>query len=310
MNPPQSVRSQALRGIFWMVLAAGAYALSAGMVRKLSPEFTAFELVFLRTVVGLAMLLPWLVLRIGAGGLRTQRLNLFLLRGTFTYFAMVSTFYALGHMPVAEVYALQFTLPLFSILLAVLVLGERAGLGSWLACIIGFLGTVVILRPGFDEISAAALAALASAALYGGSNVCIKALSRTESAALITVYANIIMLPLSLVPALFTWHTPEWRHVPWLLALGITNTLGQLVLARAIAAADARIVWPFDFLRLPFAVVIGYVLFAELPGPWTWAGAVIIFSSSYYVVRREAGARQAGGAGTGETGTGETRGPP
>jgi len=296
MSAPSGAHRAALTGIFWMVLAALGYSLSAGFVRKLAADFSAFELVFLRTVVGLAMLLPWLVIRVGRGSLKTTRFPLFLLRSSLTYLAMVSTFFALGQMPIADVYALQFTLPLFTILLAVMVLGERAGLDSWLACIAGFVGTLVILRPGFENITAAALAALASAAFYGASNVCIRALSRTESAALITLYANIIMLPLSAVPALFAWHTPAWRHVPWILALGVTNTLGQLVLARAIAAADARIVWPFDFLRLPFAVAIGYFMFAELPGVWTWLGAVIIFGSSYYIIQREARARQTGGS--------------
>lgn len=296
MNAPPGARAAALTGIFWMVLAALGYSLSAGLVRKLAADFSAFELVFLRTVVGLAMLLPWLVLRVGRGSLKTRRLPLFVLRSSLTYLAMVSTFYALGKMPIADVYALQFTLPLFTILLAVMVLGERAGIDSWLACIAGFLGTLVILRPGFEDITLAAMAALASAAFYGAANICIKALSRTESAVLITVYANIIMLPLSALPAVFAWHTPEWRHVPWILALGVTNTLGQLVLARAIAAADARVVWPFDFLRLPFAVAIGYFMFAELPGVWTWLGAVIIFGSSYYIIQREARSRQSGGS--------------
>jgi len=113
---------------------------------------------------------------------------------------------------------------------------------------------------------------------------------------LITFYGNVIVLPLAFIPTLFVWTTPSLEQMGWITALGVTNTLNQIVLARAITAADSRIVWPFDFLRLPFAVLQGYFMFAELPGPWTWVGAVIIFASSYYIVQRETRAKAGGGA--------------
>ena len=263
-GPPDTLLPKAqLQGIGWMIVAAFAYSASAAMVRHLDGELNAFELVFLRTLIGVATLLPWLEFKIGMDRLKTPRLPLYLLRGIFTYVAMVATFFALGHMPVADVFSLQFTLPLFSILFAVLFLREGAGSDTCLACLAGFAGTLVILRPGFVEIS---VASLASAALYGGANVCIKSLSGTEPVVLITFYGNVIVLPLAFIPTLFMWTTPSLEQMGWITALGVTNTLGQIVLARAITAADARIVWPFDFLRLPFAVLPGYFMLAELPG--------------------------------------------
>tara|TARA_R110000787_G_scaffold52475_6_gene123520 strand:+ start:374 stop:1240 length:867 start_codon:yes stop_codon:yes gene_type:complete len=282
-------RSAALRGIGWMVAAAVGYSLNAGIVRQLSDDFTPFQIVFWRSVVAVACLAPFLAGQIRGGAARSiKSWKLFLLRALFTYLGMATTYYALANMPIAEVYALQFTLPIFTIIGAVIVFRERAGAGAWIACAVGFAGTLMILRPGFEAVSAAALIALASAVLYAASNIVIKMLARTEDTTTITLYGNLLMLPLALLPALFGWRWPTADTIGWIVALGVFTTLGQWALTRSIAAADARIVWPFDFLRLPFTVAIGYVMFAQVPGLWTWIGAIVIFCAAYYVVRREA----------------------
>ena len=284
-----SARSAALRGIGWMVLAAIGYSLNAGIVRQLSGEFTPYQIVFWRSIVAVACLSPWLVQHARSGAAQSiKSWKMFLLRGLFTYLGMATTYYALANMPIAEVYALQFTLPIFTILGAVFIFKERAGAGAWVACAVGFAGTLVILRPGFEIITAAALVAPASAVLYAASNVVIKKLTQSENATTITLYGNLIILPMALIPALFDWHWPTLQSLGWIVALGVFTTLGQWALTRSIATADARIVWPFDFLRLPFTVAIGYVMFAQVPGPWMWVGAVMIFCAAYYVIRREA----------------------
>lgn len=282
-------RTAALRGIGWMVAAAIGYSLNAGIVRQLSDDFTPYQIVFWRSVVAVACLAPWLVSQIKGGAAKSiKSWKLFLLRALFTYLGMATTYYALANMPIAEVYALQFTMPILTILGAVIVFKERAGSGAWIACAVGFAGTLIILRPGFEAVSTAALIALASAVLYAASNIVIKMLARTEDTTTITLYGNLIMLPLALIPALFDWRWPTADAVGWIVALGVFTTLGQWALTRSIAAADARIVWPFDFLRLPFTVAIGYVMFAQVPGIWTWIGAIVIFGAAYYVIRREA----------------------
>ena len=277
----------ALRGIGWMTLAAAGYAVTAVAVRMLGADFSAMEIVFWRTVVALAMLGPWLAARSRLRWLGMRQMPGYLARGLSTLLAMAASYYALARMPIADVYALQFTLPLFAIVLAVLVLGERASATSWLACVAGLAGTLVVLRPGFAVIGLAAAAALASAVFYAASNVLVKVLARRDGPDLVTTYGNLFLLPLSAVPTMFAWTTPEWRHLPWILVLGDVTTLAQIALARAIAAADARVVWPFDFLRLPFTVVAGYLMFGEMPGLWTWVGAAIIFAAAYAVIRRE-----------------------
>ena len=285
-------RDAAIRGIAWMVVSGIGYSINAGLVKQLSADLNTMEIVFWRSFVATIILLPFLFKHIGDKGRDSlKNWHLFLLRGLFTYLAMGATYFALANMPIADVYALQFTLPLFMILAAILFLGEKARMGSWVACIVGFVGTLIILRPGFETITIAALAALASAVLYSCTNVFIKKLSRTESTTTITVFGNLVMVVIALIPLLFSWRLPPTQTIGWLIALGVFTTAGQWALARAIATADARIVWPFDFLRMPFTGGGGYVMFGQLPGLWTWVGAVVIFGAAYYVIREEAAVR-------------------
>ena len=299
----KTARQGALHGIMWMLAAGALSAVTAGLVRHLSGAFSAIELVLFRNVVGLIILTPWL-LHQGVGSMRTGRLPLYSLRTLFAYLAMVMSFFALARIPIAEVYALQFTIPLFTIMLAVAVLGQRAGGRSWIACMVGFSGALVIVRPGFVELSLAAALALTSAFMSAGSNTTIKLLSRTESPELITVYANLLMLPLSLVPSLFVWVTPRWEQVPWIIGLGLAGSISGYCFTRSVAAADARVVQPFQFMRMLFAALVGFVVFAELPGPWTWAGAVIIFASATYVMRLEGRSKEAARTSAGDGGRG------
>lgn len=287
MSEGRATSNHALRGISWMLAACLLSALTGGLVRQLSGAISSMELVFFRNVITLLMLMPWLLYK-GVGSMRTSRLALYSLRTVFAYLAMLLSFFAFGNLPIADVFSLQLTIPLFTIVLAVMVLGQHADVRTWIACAVGLGGALLIVRPGFIELSLAAVAALASAMLSGGSNTAIKLLSRTESAGMITVYANLLMLPLSLVPALFFWVTPGWDQIPFIVGIGLASGITGYCFTRAVAAADARVVQPFQFSRILFATAIGFLMFAELPGIWTWAGAIIIFASSSYILHVEA----------------------
>jgi drug/metabolite transporter (DMT)-like permease len=280
-----------VRGALWMTGASIMIAGSASCVRHLSGSFSPFELVFLRCALGTLFLLPWIFRMASRGTLRTTRLPLYTLRTALSYTGMVCAFYGLGNMPIGDVYALLFLVPLITIVLAVVMLKERAGAAAWLACGVGFIGALVILRPGIIDVSLAATAVLVTAVTYAGTNICIKTISRTDTPVQITIYGNILALPIAFVPCLFVWRTPDWGDVPWIVALCVFQTLAGLFHARSIQAADARVVQPFNFLRLPVSVIIAYYLFAELPSHWTWLGATLIFASSYYVLYRESGSR-------------------
>jgi drug/metabolite transporter (DMT)-like permease len=286
------LRTGTFAGIFWMCMAIFISTAGGACVRKLAGEIPTMELVFFRNVVALVILLPWMMKQ-GFGTLRTTRLPLYGLRVFFAYSAMLMLFFALAEMPIADVYALQYTIPLFTILLAVLILKQKADAYSWVATLIGFAGVLIVMRPGVIELTLAAICALTSACMSAGSNTTLKLLSRTESAGRITVYSNLLMLPCAAIPMLFVWITPTAQQWPWMIGVAVFSAIGGYCFTRAVGAADARVVQPFQFTRMIFATAIGYVLFVELPDIWTWIGAAVIFGSTYAIALREARARKA-----------------
>jgi drug/metabolite transporter (DMT)-like permease len=171
---------------------------------------------------------------------------------------------------------------------AAVILHEPVRLRRWTATIIGFAGVLVVLRPGFQEFSIWAVVMLCGAACWGCQHIVLKMLSRTEATNVIVFYHAVLLTPAALILAMFVWRTPGLVDVLWLLALGICGTLGLLALARSFAAAEASVVLPFDFSKMPIAAAIGYIAFDEHPDLWTWAGAALIVSAATYIARREA----------------------
>jgi len=276
-----------LAGGLWMVGFTVTFAVLMAMVRHVSAEIHPFETAFFRNFFGLVVMLPWFA-RVGPGGLRTRRLGAHGFRALSGVIAMCALFMAISLMPLAEVTALTFTSPLFATAGAALVLGETVQARRWTATLIGFAGTLIILRPGAETLTPAALLVLLAAAFIATSMLSIKSLSATESPNVIVVYMGLLMTPMSLVPALFVWTWPTLEAWAWLAAIGAVATLGQLAVARAFAAADASAVMPFDFFRLMFTAALGFTLFGEGLDVWTWVGAGVILASSVYIARREA----------------------
>ncbi len=275
-----------VRGAFWMILAGTILSAMNVLVRYLADDMHPLQLVFFRNLGQLLFMLPWLM-KFGLGGLRTTRIKLYTLRGLVGIVAMISFFMAITMMPIAKATAISFSAPIFATLGAVLILGETVRARRWTATIIGFIGTLIILRPGFMEIDLAIIFAVVAAVFLALSSLIIKALSSTETPDQITFYMALFLTPLALVPALFVWQWPDLAMLPWLLALGALATAGHRSLNRAFASADVSAVLPYDFLRLPVTALIAYIAFGEGVDAWTWAGAVVIFSSTIYIARRE-----------------------
>ena len=291
-DPKRPLANAPVAAIGWMICGSLLAALTGGAVRQVGGDYSTFELVFLRGIIATTMMLPILIRRARTESMRPRRVKLYLARTCFSYAGTLCLFFALTNMPVADTYALLFTIPIFTILLAVIILKEGSGLRSWIVCGIGFTGALIIIRPGFVEVSVAALAALGTAVCFASANICIRTLSSTESPVRITAYNSMLMLVFSAPLAIMYWKTPAWEHVPWIIAIGVTNTVGALCHSRALSMAEARVVQPFSFLRLVWSVGVGWVLFAELPGVWTWVGAAVIFGASYYMLLAERGARR------------------
>ncbi len=285
------LRTGAVAGIIWMCIAILLSTAAGACVRKLGGAVPTLELVFFRNVFALVGLLPW-IMKQGLGSMRTTRLPMYCLRVFFAYSAMVMLFYSLSELPIADVYALQYTIPLFTILLAVLILKQKTDLFSWAATLVGFCGVLIVMRPGVIAVTFAAVCALAAACMSAGSNTTLKLLSRTEGAGRITVYSNLLMLPCAAVPTLFVWQTPTLEQWPWIAGVAVLSAVGGYGFTRAVSAADASVVQPFQFTRMIFATALGYWLFTELPDIWTWIGSAVIFGSTYAIGWREARARR------------------
>jgi drug/metabolite transporter (DMT)-like permease len=275
-----------VRAALWMVAASTAFAVMIILIRHLTASFDPLQVVFFRNVFGLIAMLPWLAGH-GLGALRTRRLGLHALRATIGLVSMICWFTALSLMPLAQATALSFTAPIFTSVLAVIFLGEVMRLRRWSATAVGLIGTLIILRPDGSSIEPAALLAIASALLGAASPIFVKIMARTESTGAIVTYMVLFLTPLSLVPALLVWQQPSFAEIGFAALLGLAGTLGHLCLTRALATADATVVVPFDYLRLPAVALIAWLAFSEVPALWTWIGGAIIAASSIYMTLRE-----------------------
>ena len=202
--------------------------------------------------------------------------------------AMLAYFLAAALMPLAELSALAFTKPLFATVGAALILHEVVRGRRWSAVAVGFLGVVIVLRPGAEAIAPQAglvlLSALASAAVV----LMVKRLTVRQATTTIVFYQSLFLTVLSLPPALLFWQTPPLESLLQVALIGALGTITWLCFTRAFALADASAVMPFEFLKLPFTAVLAYLLFSEVPSIWTWLGGAIIFAATVYIGHREA----------------------
>lgn len=242
---------------------------------------------FFRMVFALVCILPW-AFHVGWQEVKTDKLGLYCFRALISTGALMTWFWAISLIPLAELTALSFLAPLFATIGAAVFLKEKVRAPRWTATIIGFIGALIIIRPGVIEMSAGSWLALAGAGFLGVSILNIKTLSRTESPNKVVFYMTVLMTPLALIPALFTWELPPPELWGWVLALGPIGVVAHIMLVNAYSLADASAIVPYDFSRLPFAVVIGWIAFGEVADIWTWVGAIVIFCSALYIARREA----------------------
>ena len=280
----------------WMVGSGVFFTGLSGAIRHLGQEMHPFEVAFFRNLFGLVFMLPWLA-HAGLAGLRTRKLALYATRCLLGLASMLCWFTALALLPIAQAVALSFTAPLFATVMAAVYLKETVRLRRWTATTLGFIGVLVILWPQLDmpgggSFSTGAILAILSTMLSVVVSLIVKRLSATEPANAIVTYMVLIMTPMSLVPAAFFWTWPPVETWAWLVAMGALGSLGHICYVRAFAMADASAVMPYDYTRLLFAAVLGWLLFGEVPTAYTWAGGAIIVASAIYIARREAQLRQ------------------
>lgn len=276
-----------VQGPVLMILAVSGLALMNTIVRIAAEDIHVFQVVFFRNIFALIFMMPWLFAS-GFGGLKTTRLRLHLVRSLTGFTAMVLWFLSLSLLPLVDATALNFTIPLFITLGAAVFLGESVRLRRSLATLIGFVGVLIIIRPGFEEVSIITGAPVLAAAFMAAAMLMVKSLSGTERPQTMVLYMNFFMTLLAIPLALFVWQWPSAEVWAMCLLIGLLGALCHIGIAKAMTLAEAASLAPLDYARMPVTAVLAFALFGEIPDLWTWVGAGIIIGSSFYITRREA----------------------
>jgi len=287
MTSNQSVNAALFKGIALMLLAALGFSFMNVLIRWTSGELHPFQIAFFRNLFGLVFMLPWLI-KFGYRSFKTERLPLFITRSLLGLFSMFCYFWAISVLPLAKAVALSFTVPLFVTIGAAIFLKEEVNWRRWAAVLVGFAGTLIILRPSVDGDVFASLVVIASSVTMAASVLIIKSLSRTEDTNVIVMYMVLLMTPLSLPVAMTVWQWPTLETWLLVMLMGFLGSFAHLMFTHSLKMSDVTIVMPFDFARLPFIIVLAWLIFNQSVDQWTLIGAAIVFASGVYIARREA----------------------
>ncbi|MBB1488380.1 DMT family transporter [Oceanospirillum sp. D5] len=275
-----------------------SFAAMAVAGRELSAEYTTFQILFFRSVVGV-LLIGFLISRSkgytsggtpdkpGFAQIRTARPGAHLIRNIAHFAGQYGWFYGLAYISLAEVIAIEFTTPVWTALLAFFLLGERLTRARILTLILGITGLLLIIRPGDGVLEPAALAVLAGAVGYALSYIQTKSLSATETPLCILFYMTLMQLPFGMIPSLSDWKTPTLESLPLIMVVGVTAMSAHYCMTRAFRLADATVVVPMDFMRLPLMMLLGYMLYQETVDWFVLIGALLMFSGNLINIRAE-----------------------
>lgn len=276
-----------LRGALWISIGSLLFALNDGLVKYLGGTIPVFELTFVRYVMGFLLLSP-MFLRAGQASWRTERLGIHLVRALIASLAQAGAYYAVVHIALADATGIGFSRALWLTALGVILLKEVVGWRRWAATAVGFVGVLIMVRPGGQGLDPAWLVALAASLGFALSMSVIRLLSRTEPGARILFYYQLTGMTIFVVPAILVWRMPVGIEWPLILGIGVLTAGAMACFVRGFAAGEASVLAPMEYTRLIYAAAIGFFVFGELPTVWTWAGASLIVGATLYIARREA----------------------
>jgi len=282
-----SPRHPVMTATLWMMGAIASFMAMALGGREMSGAgMSTFQILLIRSLVGL-IIVSALLSRSGWAQVSGKRLGLHMGRNLGHFAGQFGWFYGIAMIPLAEVFAIEFTTPMWTAIIAPLVLGERMTRSRFLAIAFGTVGVLMILRPGIAVVHPAALVVLGAAACYAMSYVLTRKLASTESALAILFWMTFMQLPLALVPALANWVSPPPALWPWLLVVGATGLSAHYCMTRALRLADATVVVPMDFLRLPMAAFAGFLFYGETLDWLVLAGATVMLLGNLASIHAE-----------------------
>jgi drug/metabolite transporter (DMT)-like permease len=272
----------------WMMGAIASFSLLAVAGREVSPDLDTFEIMFFRSGMGVVIVTATLAIQRRLVETRPRGFPLHVARNVIHFAGQNLWFYALTVLPLAEVFALEFTSPLWVILLAPLALGERLTARGLLAGLIGFAGVLVVARPGFGDFNLGLVAAASCAVCFAVTSIMTKQLTRTQPVVAILFWLNLMQL--AFAAAIVGWDgevpVPTLAQAPWLLLIGVTGLAAHWCLTSALDRAPATVVMPLDFARLPVIAVVGWIFYGEGLDPFVLLGAALILGGNLLTLRR------------------------
>jgi len=251
-------------------------------------ELNVFQLMFMRTIIGFFLLYPLIRANGGFSVVKTARIHMHITRNLIHYGAQLGWFFALTLIPIGQVVAIEFTMPIWTAILAAMFLGERMTVWKVTAIVLGVVGVSVIVRPAAGEVNPGQLIALAAAVGFGISIAMVKSLTRTEHSVAIIFWMLVIQSVTGLLPALYAWTWPPADVWGWAAVIAFCGTFSHYCMARAMLHADATVVVPMDFLRVPLTATVGWLIYSERLDLFTVLGAVLILSGNLLNLRPSA----------------------
>ena len=275
------------RALIFMFLAMFFFTGMSVFIRKSSEQLHIMEVIFLRNLLACFLIIP-IMLPSGVHILKMHEPRLFFFRAVVGSVGMVAGFIAFILIPLAQATAISFTTPIFVTIGAAFLLGEIIKFRRIAAIFVGFLGMIVIIQPGAGVMSVGVALAFVSAGAHSVNALLVKKMTIKESPNAIVAWMVILIVPITIVPALFVWEWPSGLTWIYLWSLALFGTLAHMCFTRAFASAEINSLQPIEFIKLPMTALIAWIIFAEVPGAWTWIGGIIIFSSTAYITHREA----------------------
>jgi drug/metabolite transporter (DMT)-like permease len=269
-----------IKAAFWMTGWLACMLVMAVAGRETTRELDVFQVMMMRSLIGLVMLYPLIRANGGFATMRTHHPWRQIARNIAHYGAQFSWLMALNLIPIAQVISIEFTMPIWTAIFAVIFLGERMGLWKNLAVVLGLVGVAIIVRPFNGTVGPGQLIALCAALGFATSVIFVKALTRTDKVVVIMFWMMAIQSVIGFVPGLLVWQTPSAHVWPWIIVISFAGTYSHYCMARALLHVDATVVVPMDFLRVPLAALVGWLVYAEKIDIYLAVGAALILTGN------------------------------
>jgi S-adenosylmethionine uptake transporter len=280
-------RPDNLRGVLLMALAFALFAASDAQVKLLTSEFHPVQIVWTRQLGLLSGVIVLLMVK-GMTVLATSHLGLQLVRGMLAVTSAAAFIFGLKYVPLADAVSVTFLAPLLVTIFSALLLKEKVGPRRLIAVGIGFIGTLIVIRPGFGQVHPAVMLVVLAATAFALRQVVSRLLAASDNTATTVAYTAIASFAMLSLPLALFWKTPEtgWQ-VALLAGMAVTAALGELMVIKALQIAEASVVTPMHYTLIVWATLYGWLLFGHLPDMWTWVGAAIIVATGLYIMNRE-----------------------